>query len=265
MLPFDLTGARRLLVLGAHCDDVDIGCGGTLLHLCKQHPDLEVKWVTFSGDAARKAETEAAAGAFLQAASGKSIEVLDFKDGFFPWEGAKMKERFEEIAGAFSPDVVFTHRRDDRHQDHRVVAELAWNTFRDQLLLEYEIPKWEGDLGQPNLYVPLSADICRRKIAFLMDFYTESGWPGLVHRGSLLGDAPHPRCRVPIAERIGGGVPRVQAHAARIRQRGEMMPRAMERCRLAPAFSDTPAGRECPWTRWPAVCCEEFNTSAEWQ
>jgi LmbE family N-acetylglucosaminyl deacetylase len=171
MLPLDLAGARRLLVLGAHCDDVDIGCGGTLLHLCEQHRDLEVKWVTFSGNAARKAETEAAAGAFLQAASAKSIEVYDFKDGFFPWEGAKVKERFEEIASGFRPDVVLTHRRDDRHQDHRLVAELAWNTFRDQVVLEYEIPKWEGDLGQPNLYVPLSADVCRRKIAFLMDFY----------------------------------------------------------------------------------------------
>jgi LmbE family N-acetylglucosaminyl deacetylase len=171
MISFELTGARRLLVLGAHCDDVEIGCGGTIAHLLERQPDLEVKWVTFAGTPERRAETKAAAAALLAGAQTRSVQVHNFDDGFFPWLGHRIKERFEQIAREFRPDVVFTHRRDDRHQDHRMVAELTWNTFRDQLLLEYEVPKWEGDLGHPNVYVPLSQRLCRRKVELLMKYY----------------------------------------------------------------------------------------------
>ena len=171
MLSLEIPGARRLLVLGAHCDDVEIGCGGTLMHLIARHPGLEVRWETFSGSAERAGETRAAAEALLAGAGAAAVEVLGFRDGFFPWEGDRVKERFEAIARAFRPDVVLTHRRDDRHQDHRLLGELAWNTFRDQVVLEYEIPKWEGDLGQPNFYVPLAEEVCRRKVEYLMRFY----------------------------------------------------------------------------------------------
>jgi LmbE family N-acetylglucosaminyl deacetylase len=171
MISFELAGARRLLVLGAHCDDVEIGCGGTIAHLLERQPGLEVKWVTFAGTPERRSETKAAAATLLTAARSRSVDVHNFNDGFFPWLGRRIKDRFEQIAREFRPDVVFTHRRDDRHQDHRMIAELTWNTFRDQLLLEYEVPKWEEDLGQPNVYVPLSQDVCRRKVELLMKHY----------------------------------------------------------------------------------------------
>ena len=171
MISLQLAKAERLLVLGAHCDDVEIGCGGTLLHLIERHPALEVRWVTFSGDRQRQGETARSAEAFLAHAAERRYDVYDFRDGYFPWAGDAIKDRFEEIAAEYRPDIVLTHYRDDRHQDHRVVAELTWNTFRNQLVLEYEIPKWDGDLGRPNVYVPLPESVCRLKIANLMEFY----------------------------------------------------------------------------------------------
>ena len=169
MLGFTFSGVQRLLVLGAHSDDIEIGCGGTLLHLLEQDTPLDVRWVTFSANAERKAETHRAATAFLAQAHTSSVAVHDFRDSYFPWEGDRLKECFEEIARDFNPNMVLTHHRGDRHQDHRTIAEITWNTFRNHVVLEYEIAKWEGDLGQPNIYVPLSEDLCRRKIAYLMD------------------------------------------------------------------------------------------------
>jgi LmbE family N-acetylglucosaminyl deacetylase len=157
----------RVLALGAHADDIEIGCGGTVLRLLAEHPDLEVDWVVLSGDGERAAEAAESAAAFLQGAAAARIAVERFRDGFFPYTGAEVKEYFEGLKSRVSPDLVLTHRLEDRHQDHRLVAELTWNTFRDHLILEYEIPKYEGDLGQPNLFVPLERAHCERKVELL--------------------------------------------------------------------------------------------------
>ena len=149
MISLQIPDLKRLLVLGCHCDDVEIGCGGTLLHLLEQHPELEVKWVTFSGNAERRAETEAAARSLLGDDTRHSTEFHGFRDGYFPWEGDRIKDCFEEVAKQFQPDLILTHYRHDRHQDHRMVSDLTWNTFRDHVVLEYEIPKWDGDLLDP--------------------------------------------------------------------------------------------------------------------
>lgn len=171
MTALAIPGLSRLLVLGAHCDDIEIGCGATVMHLVNRHPGLSVRWATFSGDRERRDETQRAAEAFLDGAGTRQVDVFDFRDGYFPWIGDAIKDRFEEIARTFVPDLVLTHHRHDRHQDHRVISDLTWNTFRRQLVLEYEVPKWDGDLGRPNVYVPLSDADVQRKIAHLMTFY----------------------------------------------------------------------------------------------
>jgi LmbE family N-acetylglucosaminyl deacetylase len=159
--------ALRVLALGAHADDIEIGCGGTILRLVGENRGLTVDWVVLSGDGDRRAEAADSAAAFLDGAAEKRVLVERFRDGFLPYDGAPVKEVFERLKGEVDPDVVFTHRLEDRHQDHRLVAELTWNTFRDHLILEYEIPKYEGDLGHPNLFVPLAAEVCERKIELL--------------------------------------------------------------------------------------------------
>ena len=168
MMP-KLTGARRsLLCLGAHADDIEIGCGGTLLQWTAQQPDLEVTWVIWSAAEQRRAEAEASAADFLQGVAGARVIIESFRDSYFPAQWEAIKARMAAIARDIrSPDVVFTHRLEDRHQDHRMLAELTWNTFRQHLILEYEIPKYEGDLGQPNVFVPLAAEVGRRKIELL--------------------------------------------------------------------------------------------------
>ena len=157
----------RILCLGAHCDDIEIGCGATIIDWLKRVKKTDVYWYVFSSTPARKPEAEAAAKLFLRGASRKEITIRDFRDGFFPYEGAKIKEHFEEIKKAFVPDVIFTHTRHDRHQDHRLLCELTWNTFRSHLILEYEIPKYDGDLGSPNLFTPIGADTSRKKVDYL--------------------------------------------------------------------------------------------------
>jgi LmbE family N-acetylglucosaminyl deacetylase len=155
--------------LGAHADDIEIGCGGVILDLVRNQPAVSVHWVVFSSTAARAREARASARRFLQGARQTSIVVHRFRDGFFPWEGAKIKKAFEALKRVIrAPDLVLTHYRDDRHQDHRVISDLTWNTFRDDLVLEYEIPKYDGDLGTPNCYVPLGKETSRRKTAHLM-------------------------------------------------------------------------------------------------
>ena len=169
----DLTFARepgtrlRVLALGAHADDIEIGCGGTLLRLVTEHPKLAVDWVVLSGIGERGVEAADSATAFLDGAAEARVTVERFRDGFFPYTGAAVKEFFERLKSEVAPDVIFTHRLEDRHQDHRLVAELTWNTFRDHLILEYEIPKYEGDLGHPNLFVPLAPELCERKVELL--------------------------------------------------------------------------------------------------
>lgn len=157
-----------VLCLGAHSDDIEIGIGATLLTLIAQGIQLEVFWCVLSGGSGdREREARASALDFLSGAAQAKIEVLDFKDGLFPEQGAAIKSWFEELKSRVKPEIIFTHRRDDAHQDHRTVCRLTWNTFRDHCILEYEIPKWDGDLGQPNFYVPITAATLVRKIELL--------------------------------------------------------------------------------------------------
>lgn len=157
----------RVLCLGAHADDLEIGCSGTLLTLVADRR-IEVTWVVFSASEERGREARESAHALLASVEKKEILVKEFRDGFFPYEGARVKETFEELKTRVAPDVIFTHHRHDLHQDHRVIADLTWNTFRDDLILEYEVPKYDGDLGAPNVFVPLAESVWRRKIAHIL-------------------------------------------------------------------------------------------------
>ena len=159
---------RRVLALGAHADDIEIGCGGTVLRLVETYPDLEWWWVVLSAHGERRQEAQASADGFLQPAQEPNVVLREFKDGFFPYLGGEVKTFFEELKAQVAPDLVLTHTRGDLHQDHRLVAELTWNTFRDHLILEYEIPKYDGDLGAPSVFVHLSEATCRRKIDYLL-------------------------------------------------------------------------------------------------
>jgi LmbE family N-acetylglucosaminyl deacetylase len=161
----------RLLCLGAHSDDIEIGCGGTILRLLEENRDVEVHWVVLSAAGQRAQEAARSADLFLAGAAKKLVVTRDFKDGYFPYVGADIKDFFEQIKGICSPDLVLTHYRSDLHQDHRLVSELTWNTFRDHLILEYEIPKYDGDLGTPNFYVELNRSTCETKIQHLMDCF----------------------------------------------------------------------------------------------
>ena len=166
----DLTRVKRLLCLGAHCDDIEIGAGGTILNSAKANPEIEVKWVVFGGEnPERVEEARRSAEVFLAGTSTKSkIVIHGFRDGFFPFQGELIKETFEELKKSFAPDLILTHHDDDRHQDHRLVSQLTWNTWRDDMILEYEIMKYDGDLGRPNVFVPLSQDVCQDKIGSLL-------------------------------------------------------------------------------------------------
>lgn len=160
-------GPRRILCLGAHCDDIEIGCGGALLALQKS-ARLRIDWVVLSGTALRRAETRAAMRALVRPAARGELVFGDFPDGRFPGHYAEIKEFVESLKQLPRPDLILCHERDDRHQDHRAVNEFVWNTFRDHALLEYEIPKWDGGLGQPNVYVVLTAAQARAKVAALL-------------------------------------------------------------------------------------------------
>src|SRR3954470_13229412 len=181
MLP--LTPARPLrsvLCLGAHSDDIEIGCGGTLLRLTAENPNLRIRWVVFGGaDDRRAAEARNSADAFLRDVKDKEVLVAGFRDAYMPFQGAEVKDYVESLKRSFGgdgPDLVFTHFRDDRHQDHRLLSDLAYNTWRDHLILEYEILKYDGDLVRTNVYAPLSQDVCRRKVELLMaGFPTQAG------------------------------------------------------------------------------------------
>ena len=162
-------GVRHVLCLGAHCDDIEVGCGGTILKLLQHGRAPAVTWIVFTSDARRRAEALASARAILRDVVRKEIVIKDFRDGFLPYAGEAVKSSFEEIKRRMSPDLVFTHHREDRHQDHRLISELTWNTFRDNVILEYEIPKFDGDFGSPNLFVHLDDEICRRKVRNLLD------------------------------------------------------------------------------------------------
>jgi|SRR5947209_4711745 len=157
----------RILCLGAHSDDLEIGCGGSVLELLDEYKAVEVEWIIFSASGTREQEAKSSARTFLRDARRSRVTVKHFRDGFFPYEGAAIKVVFEALKTHPSPDLVFTHYRADRHQDHRLVSDLTWNTFRDHLILEYEVPKYDGDLGAPNCFVPLTRRTCARKIKHL--------------------------------------------------------------------------------------------------
>jgi LmbE family N-acetylglucosaminyl deacetylase len=157
-----------ILCLGAHSDDIEIGCGATVLRLLDEHPGSSVHWVVHSATAEREREARASAADFLARAGATRIETKAFRESFFPAEWAQIKGHLEDVKREVSPDLILCHHQRDRHQDHRVVAELVWNTFRNHLIWEYEIPKYEGDLGAPNLFVPVTRAVAERKVALLL-------------------------------------------------------------------------------------------------
>jgi len=171
-LRFDIPSARPLTVLcvGAHSDDIEIGCGGTLLRLRQQRPDVVVHWVVLSASGVR--EKEALRGAALFAGlNPEGVVLKKFRDSFMPFDGVAIKEVFEELKAEVSPDLVFTHYGQDAHQDHRLISELTWNTFRNHLVLEYEIPKYDGDMGRPNVFAPLDAELARQKARHIFETF----------------------------------------------------------------------------------------------
>jgi LmbE family N-acetylglucosaminyl deacetylase len=162
----------KVLCLGSHSDDIEIGCGGTILQWLSSHQNLEIVWVVFSS-AGSEREKEARAGAalFLERAKKKDVMIKDFRNGFFPFDGTNIKTVFEDELKKMSPDVILTHNGKDAHQDHRHIAELTWNTFRDHVILEYEIPKYDGDMGRPNVFVQLDAEASKKKVTYLMETF----------------------------------------------------------------------------------------------
>lgn len=171
MITCSLNNVKRVLCVGAHSDDIEIGCGGTILHMVAGTKPVEIYWLVLCSNTERAREARRSAAAFLKGANSKTVVVKDFRDGFLPYTGASVKECFEELKKTYSPDLIFTHFRDDLHQDHRLASELTWNTFRNHLILEYEIPKYDADLQQPNFFVPLSDALRQKKVRLLMKYF----------------------------------------------------------------------------------------------
>ena len=195
----NLNRVKRVLCLGAHSDDIEIGCGGTVLRMIEQSKSIEFYWLVLSANPRRAKEAERSANAFLGGARRKTVVVKSFRDGFLPYIGAPVKEAFEEIKTIFVPDVIFTHFRQDLHQDHRMVCELTWNTFRNHFILEYEVPKYDADLRSPNFFVPLSDGQARKKVNGLMRYFatqrnkqwfSEDLFYGLMRLRSIEGASP---------------------------------------------------------------------------
>ncbi len=204
MLTLSLTAGpeplRSLLVIGCHPDDIEIGCGGTILTLTRALPGLEVTWVVLAAASKkRESEARASAAAFLEAAGSADVRIHAFRDGYLPYVGSEVKDVFEELKAAVDPQLILTHTRDDFHQDHRLACELTWNTFRNHLVLEYEVPKTDGDLGRPNVFVPLTDSIAREKIGLLhrhfpsqaeKHWFDEDTFRGLMRLRGMEANAP---------------------------------------------------------------------------
>lgn len=175
MEKFDLAISKdrnfKVLCIGAHSDDIEIGCGGTNLRLLSEHDNLEVNWIILGAIGQRKVEAVSSANKFLAGAKRKRLFIKNFKESFFPYVGKEIKVFFEEVKKSVSPDIIFTHYRNDLHQDHRLVSELTWNTYRNHFILEYEIIKYDGDLGLPNFFVSLDEGTCRKKINYIMEVF----------------------------------------------------------------------------------------------
>lgn len=172
---FDKSKPLKVLCLGAHCDDIEIGAGGTLLKLLREYEIKQIDWVVFASNEKRKQEAQASAELFLMQVENKNIGIHAFRDGFLPFQGVELKELFEKLKQEILPDIIFTHYRDDRHQDHRMISDLTWNTWRNHAILEYEIPKYDGDLGKPNLYVPLDEEIIEKRNKIILEIFV-SQW-----------------------------------------------------------------------------------------
>ena len=175
MIHFNLAGGAdrelQVLCLGSHSDDIEIGCGGSILRLAEDYPNCKFHWVVFSAEGARAAEAQRAADLFAGSNRLKSSQFKKFPDGFMPFMGKEVKVAFEELKEAVAPDLIFTHHQQDAHQDHRLIAELTWNTFRDHLILEYEVPKYDGDMGRPGVFVPLEPGIYQKKVRYILDVF----------------------------------------------------------------------------------------------
>lgn len=170
----NLAGLQKpeaILLLGAHCDDIEIGCGASILRLTEEYPDATWHWVVFSSSEVREKEARKSADAFLRGVRRKNVIIKNFRNGYFPYVGADIKDYFESLKNEVSPDIIFTHYRDDLHQDHRTISELTGNTFRDHLILEYEIMKYDGDLGRPGVFMPSSVEKMTTKIDYLFQFF----------------------------------------------------------------------------------------------
>ena len=177
-LPSNGMSPLQILCLGAHSDDIEIGCGGTILRLAEQYRNCVFHWVVFNAIGSRETEARRGASLFVGANNLKRPWLKTFPDGFMPFVGADIKMVFEELKKEVSPDLIFTHSRMDAHQDHRLIAELTWNTFRNHFILEYEIPKFDGDMGQPNVFVPLEMELAQKKVGYIMDtFYSQQSKP----------------------------------------------------------------------------------------
>ena len=164
-------GPLKVLCLGAHSDDIEIGCGGTVLKLISEQKKVRFHWIVLSANGQRRSEARAGAEAFLAAAEHRTVIVKGFKDGFFPYIGDEIKTYFEELKRKIDPDLIFTHHRLDLHQDHRLVSELTWNTFRDHLILEYEVPKYDADLKAPNVFSYLDQKIRQTKLRLIIKHF----------------------------------------------------------------------------------------------
>lgn len=169
---FGFERINRLLCIGAHPDDIELGAGGLVMRLARENPQLHIRWVILCGaDPVRAEEARRGAASFTGRAAKVEVEIHQFKDAFLPWQGDPVKEVFEELKAGFDPDLVLTHSGQDRHQDHGLVSALSWNTWRDHVILEYEILKWDGDLGQPNLFLPLSREHAEGKARQIYETY----------------------------------------------------------------------------------------------
>ncbi|MFZ0273533.1 MAG: PIG-L deacetylase family protein [Acidobacteriaceae bacterium] len=164
-------GALKVLCLGSHSDDIEIGCGGTILRLIDQYPKCTFQWVVFNAMGVRKAEAQKAAECFAGADRLERVLLKEFPDGFMPFVGSEVKATFEELKQKIDPDLIFTHQSCDAHQDHRLLSELTWNTFRNHFILEYEIPKYDGDMGRPSVFVPLTREMCQAKVSHLIEAF----------------------------------------------------------------------------------------------
>jgi LmbE family N-acetylglucosaminyl deacetylase len=189
---------QTILCVGAHSDDIEIGCGGTLLQLKRSFPHAKFHWIVFTASGARCQEAAKGAELFTEGCE-KEVLLKSYRDGFLPYVGAQIKESFEELKSKVDPDLIFTHWSGDAHQDHRLLSELTWNTFRNHMILEYEVPKYDGDLGRPNFFVPLDASLSESKIDYLFSafasqstkkWFTRETFAGLMRIRGMESNAP---------------------------------------------------------------------------